>query len=131
VHNKIYRRFVSGSLEVERKTNNIMDDKQKIAQIDSDSTTTTIRYQLSDHLGSASLELDQNADIISYEEYYPFGTTSYRSGRSESEVSQKRYKYVMKELDNETGLYYYGMRYYASLDSEVYFGGSTCPEIFV
>jgi len=126
-------------LEVERETNNIMDslsrigfgNKKKIAQIDSDDVTTTVRYQLSDHLGSASLELDENADIISYEEYYPFGTTSYRSGRSETEVSQKRYKYVMKELDNErrsplehpknkkiisekTGLYYYGMRYYAS-----------------
>jgi len=47
-----------------------MKELQKIAQIDSDSTTTTIRYQLSDHLGSASLELDENADIISYEEYY-------------------------------------------------------------
>ena len=73
-----------------------------------------IRYQLSDHLGSASVELDENADIISYEEYYPFGSTSYRSGRTETEVKQKRYKYVLKELDNETGLYYYGARYYAS-----------------
>ncbi len=61
-----------------------------------------------------TLELDENAEIISYEEYYPFGSTSYRTGRNETEVSQKRYKYVMKELDNETGLYYYGMRYYAS-----------------
>ncbi len=90
-----------------------MDNKQKIAQIDSSSRNITIRYQLSNHLGSAALELDENAEIISYEEYYPFGSTSYKSGRSESEVSQKRYKYVMKELDNETGLYYYGMRYYA------------------
>ena len=95
-----------------------MDDKQKIAQIDSEAPIgglgAVIRYQLSDHLGSASLELDENADIISYEEYYPFGTTSYRNGRNEVDVSLKRYKYVMKELDNETGLYYYGMRYYAS-----------------
>jgi len=94
-----------------------MDDKQKIAQIDSEAPIgglgAVIRYQLSDHLGSASLELDENADIISYEEYYPFGTTSYRNGRNEVDVSLKRYKYVMKELDNETGLYYYGMRYYA------------------
>jgi len=41
-----------------------------------------------------------------------FILTSYRSGRSEAEVSLKRYKFF-KELDNETGLYYYGMRYYA------------------
>ena len=28
------------------------------------------------------------------------------------QTSQKRYKYVGKECDNETGLYYYGARYY-------------------
>jgi RHS repeat-associated protein len=65
-------------------------------------------------LGSASLELDENAAIISYEEYHPFGTTSYRSGRTETEISLKRYKYVGKERDEETGLYYYGFRYYAA-----------------
>jgi len=101
-------------LNTERETLHISDDKQRIAQIDNDSTTTTVRYQLSDHLGSSSVELDENADIISYEEYYPFGSTSYRNGINEVDVSLKRYKYVMKELDNETGLYYYGMRYYAS-----------------
>ncbi|WP_320019771.1 RHS repeat-associated core domain-containing protein [Labilibaculum manganireducens] len=73
-----------------------------------------IRCQYSNHLGSASLELDETADIISYEEYHPFGTTSYRSGRTETETSQKRYKYVGKERDEETGLYYYGFRYYAA-----------------
>ena len=111
---EIYRKTTSGTLNVERETLHIADDKQRIAQIDSDITTTTTRYQLSDHLGSASVELDENADIISYEEYYPFGSTSYRNGRNEVDVSLKRYKYVMKELDNETGLYYYGARYYAS-----------------
>jgi RHS repeat-associated protein len=42
-----------------------------------------------------------------------FRTTSYRSGRSETEVSLKRYKYCGKERDEQTGFYYYGMRYYA------------------
>ncbi|MEI6767268.1 MAG: RHS repeat-associated core domain-containing protein, partial [Bacteroidota bacterium] len=72
-----------------------------------------IRYQYSNHLGSSCLELDESADIISYEEYHPFGTTSYRAGRTETEVSLKRYKYVGKERDEESGLYYYGARYYA------------------
>jgi RHS repeat-associated protein len=57
--------------------------------------------------------LDETAALISYEEYHPFGTTSYRSGRTETEVSLKRYKYIGKERDEETGLYYYGARYYA------------------
>ncbi|NOQ26263.1 MAG: hypothetical protein GQ564_12940 [Bacteroidales bacterium] len=76
--------------------------------------TEVIRYQYSNHLGSASLELDDLAEIISYEEYHPFGTTSYRSGRTETETSQKRYKYVGKERNEETRLYYYGARYYAA-----------------
>ena len=73
-----------------------------------------IRYQYDNHLGNACLELDFEGDIISYEEYHPFGTTSYRSGRSETEVSMKRYKYNGKERDEETGFYAYGMRYYAA-----------------
>ena len=32
---------------------------------------------------------------------------------NDTDVSQKRYKYVHKERDDETGLYYYGARYYA------------------
>ena len=74
--------------------------------------STIIRYQYDNHLGSACLVLDELGAIISYEEYHPFGTTSYRSGRSETEVSLKLYKYCGKERDEETGLYYYGARYY-------------------
>ena len=83
-------------------------------EVDEGQSTSAIRYQYDNHLGSASLELDNTGNIISYEEYHPFGTTSYRSGRTETETSQKRYKYVGKERDEETGLYYYGARYYAA-----------------
>jgi RHS repeat-associated protein len=58
------------------------------------------------------LELDENANIISYEEYYPYGETSYRAGRNIAEVGLKRYRYTGKEKDEENGLYYYGARYY-------------------
>ncbi len=113
---------MSGVLETERSTVNISDDKAKLATVDTSTplsgaegrSLTTVRYQLDNHLGSASLELNETADIISYEEYHPFGTTSYRSGRTETETSQKRYKYVGKERDEESGLYYYGFRYYAA-----------------
>jgi RHS repeat-associated protein len=73
-----------------------------------------VRYQLSNHLGSATFELDDAAVIISYEEFHPFGSTSYRSGRNAAKTSLKRYRYVVKERDDETGLYYYGARYYAA-----------------
>jgi RHS repeat-associated protein len=72
-----------------------------------------IRYQLGNHLGSACLELDVTGQIITYEEYYPYGSTSYQAGRSAAEVSLKRYRYTGMERDEETGLNYHGARYYA------------------
>ena len=59
-------------------------------------------------------ELTSNFFVGNACSYAVFGTTSYRSGRSEIEVSTKRYKYNGKERDEETGLYAYGMRYYAA-----------------
>ena len=92
-----------------------MQTKKVFVRVETDmATSELIRYQYDNHLGSACLELDELGQIISYEEYHPFGTSSYRSGRSETEVSLKRYKYNGKERDEETGLYYYGMRYYAA-----------------
>ena len=111
---EVYRKTSNGNVEVERTSFFVTDGNKTIAQIDDDGNTKTIRYQYDNHLGSVSLELDEQSNIISYEEYHPFGTTSYRSGRSETEVSLKRYKYVGKERDNETGLYYYGARYYSA-----------------
>jgi RHS repeat-associated protein len=112
---EVYREKYSGGVDLERKTLHITDNSQRVAIIDTETgELPVIRYQIDNHLGSACLELDENAAIISYEEYHPFGTTSYRSGRNETEVSQKRYRYIGKERDEETGLYYYGMRYYAA-----------------
>ena len=58
------------------------------------------------------LELDDKAKIISYEEYTPYGSTSYQAVRSQTETP-KRYRYTGKERDEESGLYYHGARYYA------------------
>ena len=54
-----------------------------------------------------------HGQIISYEEYYPYGSTSYQAGRSAAEVSLKRYRYTGKERDEESGFSYHGARYYA------------------
>jgi len=71
-----------------------------------------IRYSLADHLGSSTLELDSAAQVISHESYYPFGGTSWWAGRSAIEAHYKTVRYSGKERD-ATGLYYYGLRYYA------------------
>lgn len=57
------------------------------------------------------LELDQRGNIISMEEYYPYGGTAVLTGHSQVEVDYKTIRYSGKERD-ATGLYYYGARYY-------------------
>jgi RHS repeat-associated protein len=119
---EIYREYNGDGTTVtlERETLHIMDDQQRIALVETrtkgndDSPRQLIRYQLGNHLGSASLELSDLGAIVSYEEYYPYGSTSYQGGRSVAEVGLKRYRYTGKERDGETGLYYHGARYYAA-----------------
>ncbi|MDH4135459.1 MAG: RHS repeat-associated core domain-containing protein [Anaerolineae bacterium] len=115
------RRNGAGALWLERETLHIMDDKQRIALIETrtfdmagndPAPQQLTRYQFGNHLGSASLELDDQAQIISYEEYTPYGSTSYQAVRSQTETP-KRYRYTGKERDEEIGLYYHGVRYYA------------------
>jgi RHS repeat-associated protein len=107
------------AVTLERETLHVNDDEQRIAQIDTrtqgndDAPTQSRRFQLSNHLGSAVLEVDDSANVVSYEEYHPYGTSAYRAGRSKAEVGLKRYRYTEKERDEETGLYYHGARYYA------------------
>ena len=126
---EIYREYNGdgSTVTLERETLHIMDDQQRIALVETKTIdmgdginpptsllTPILRYQLSNHLGSASLELDADGAVLSYEEYHPYGTTAYQSGRSAAEVSLKRYRYTGKERDDETGLGYHRARYYAS-----------------
>lgn len=113
------RRNASGAITLERETLHVMDDQQRIALVDTrtqgdeaDVPAQSVRYQFGNHLRSASLELDEAGRIISYEEYYPYGSTSYQAGRSVAEVSLKRYRYTGMERDEETGMTYHVARYY-------------------
>ncbi|MBI5145809.1 MAG: VCBS repeat-containing protein [Thaumarchaeota archaeon] len=120
---EIYRKYENdGNIrKLERSSLHMMDDKQRIALVEtktldiSDNTDlniSLIRYLIGNHLGSAILELDMEGIVISYEEYYPYGSTSYQAARSQTETP-KRYRYTGKERDEESGLYYHGARYYA------------------
>jgi RHS repeat-associated protein len=116
---ELFTRSQNGQAVLARGTLHVMDDQRRVALLDvvtlgdDGSPPLAIRYQHDNHLGSAVLELDQLGAIVSFEEYYPFGSTSLQSGRSQVEVQLKRYRYVGKERDEESGLYYYGARYYA------------------
>jgi RHS repeat-associated protein len=122
---EVYRERAANSAapDSERQTLHVGHDRGKLALVE----TLTVdggepvgaprsiqRHQYGNHLGSASLELDEGAAVISYEEFHPFGTTSYAANDAGIEVSAKRYRYIGKERDEETGLYHLGARYYAS-----------------
>ncbi len=120
---ELFRAFeFSGSVELERETLHLMDDKQRVAlaetlTIDDGKAIVipnpTQRYQLANHLGSAGLEFGADGELISYEEYSPYGSSTFQTGRSATEVSLKRYRYTGKERDEENGFTYHGARYYA------------------
>src|SRR5262249_55816712 len=73
---------------------------------------TLLRYQLANHLGSASLEIDSQGQAISYEEYFPYGSTSYQATNYPADTEVKRYRYSSAERDEETGIEYHLVRYY-------------------
>src|SRR5437763_13861552 len=86
------------TVELERETLHIMDDKQPIALVETRTLDTAgndpapqqlIRYQFGNHLGSACLELDDQAQIISYEEYTASGCTAYHAVREQTETPKR------------------------------------------
>lgn len=119
---EIYREFDGNGtgITLERETLHVMDDKQRIALVETltqgndGSPPQLIRYQFGNHLGSASLELDDKGSVISYEEYTPYGSTSYQAVDQSIKAAAKRYRYTGKERDEETGFTYHGARYYAA-----------------
>ncbi|HYI11054.1 MAG TPA: SpvB/TcaC N-terminal domain-containing protein [Thermoanaerobaculia bacterium] len=116
---EIFTRRHNGTTDVVRETLHIMDGPQRAAMIETRVSGTDpgpaqlAHYVFSNHLGTSTLELDHAAAIISYEEYHPFGSTSFQSVDAGSDVPAKRYRYSGKERDEETGLYDHGARYYA------------------
>jgi RHS repeat-associated protein len=120
---EIYRKTVGTTLSLERETLHVNDGTKRILLFETKTVDVAHpsglpqirpRWQMDNHLGSSSVELNGSGQVISYEEYHPFGSTSFHTVDTGAEISAKRYRYTGKERDDETGLYYFGARYYAS-----------------
>jgi len=86
-----------------------------------DSTTTTseivklgsqgeqLFYYHADHLGSTGYVTRENGEVHEHVQYFPFGETWVQQGGN---TEKDPYLFTAKELDEETGLYYFGARYY-------------------
>ncbi|MDV9034158.1 RHS repeat-associated core domain-containing protein [Pseudomonas sp. RAC1] len=74
---------------------------------------TYLRYAFTDHLGSGVGETDEAGNVVSREEFAPYGeSTGLDEPAAEVDGLRRRtQRYAGKELD-ASGLYYYGWRYY-------------------
>ncbi|ACE06707.1 hypothetical protein Aasi_1414 [Candidatus Amoebophilus asiaticus 5a2] len=115
---EIYKKHSNTHAGLERTSLSLMDEGHRFVMIetrndiDDGTEKHLVRYQLHNHLGSAALELDDSAQVISYEEYHPYGTTAYQANNAAIKAAAKRYRYTGMERDEETGLEYHSARYY-------------------
>ena len=118
---EIHREIRGGEVVSEYHRLRVMDDDRCAVQVlrwtagapPGGGETEQHRYQLDDRLGSSVMELDAAGRLVSYEEYAPYGGTTYASGVTLAEVSRKHYRFSGKERDPDTGLQYFGGRHYA------------------
>ncbi|MCK4644580.1 RHS repeat protein [bacterium] len=91
----------------------IFGNGKRIMSITAEDTKT---YYLSDILGSNSLLTDEAGNPTMLTKYDEFGNTYYEWRKNLSTFEplnlSTNYGYTGKPLDKETGLYYYGARYY-------------------
>ena len=98
---------------------------QVIAEYTTETTglETGLRWMMTDHLGSTRLVLDEAGGIKQRYDYFPFGEelpagVNGRAGadyRSDvAMVDRDRVKFTGKERDAETGLDYFGARYFSA-----------------
>ncbi len=66
-------------------------------------------YYHNDNLGSSNVLTDRTGQMVQHYEYATFGQSSYQNNTSAYQVSNR---YTGQICDDETGLYYYGARYY-------------------
>ncbi len=121
-----YELYKNSNNGLERTSLSLMDEGHRFVMVDTEtepkkilgipagrtSPIQTVRYQLHNHLGSSALELNDISQVISYEEYHPYGTTSYQATNAAIKTAAKRYRYTGMERDEETGLEYHSARYY-------------------
>jgi RHS repeat-associated protein len=77
------------------------------------SSTALLYFYHPDHLGTSTFLTDYNGNAYQFFLNLPFGETMAEQ-KSITEDYATPYKFNGKELDEETGLYYYGARYYDS-----------------
>ena len=119
---EVYRRYdgTGFGVTLERDTLHVFASAIRIALVENRTRglepgvpLRLTRYQIGNHLGSVAIEVEGSSasEVISHEEFYPYGAASFRAARNGVEAPN-RYRYTGKERDEESGLSYHGARYY-------------------
>ena len=92
---------------------NTIANGDNIGQVDWTNQLFSHYYYIKDHLGDVRMIMDENGNAQVWNNYYPFGEempglNTVNAGPDDG------YGFTSKELDAETGLYYFGARYYDS-----------------
>ena len=88
------------------KSEYVFFDSERVAR--KDFPSNTVAYYFSDHLRTASVITDSAGNIKSESDYYPWG------GELQLVANDSNhYKFTGKERDGESGLDYFGARYYS------------------
>jgi RHS repeat-associated protein len=96
----------------ENDTLHVMDDKSRVAltRIGSahrDDAGPAVTYHLGDHLGSSAVTASEDGAWTNREEFFAWGETSFGA------FIRKRFRFAGKERCEESGLTYFGARFYA------------------
>lgn len=84
----------------------IFFEGKRIARRKSDGA---IQYYFADHLGTSRIVVNATGTILDDSDFYPFG-----GERVITSSSGNKFKFTGKERDDESGLDFFGARYYAS-----------------
>lgn len=122
---ELHRRYRAGQVEhLERRTARVMLAGRTLATLHrwerddageetGNPVSTETRYTLSNVNGSAVMELNEAGAVVSYEEYLPFGGTSFIAGDQIRELSIREHHFAGRRRDEATSLYRFEFRYYA------------------
>jgi RHS repeat-associated protein len=110
-----HHKWTQGGATKQNNHLHVMDNQSRIAIVrvgdkHPNDGGEKVQYHLGDHLGGSAVVIggadSSESKFINREEYFPFGETSFGS------FAKKRYRFSGKERDEESGLYYYGARFY-------------------
>lgn len=128
-NNKVWRKFTFSPITTSKirvLTNASGDGYSRLTEVEAwgyqASSTRSIQWLITDHLGTPRMIVDQTGTLanVKRHDYLPFGEELFASAGSRSASlgytagDGIRQQFTLKERDIETGLDYFGARYYGN-----------------